>query len=68
MLIDNAYCPTPQCSPTRYSLINGRWPHNHGLRWNHVWEPRGDVTLPQLARNARTNRRTKPGPPYTNPV
>lgn len=49
---DNAICPTPQCSPTRYSLINGMWPHSHGLRWNDIWEPRGLTTLPTLARNA----------------
>ncbi|MFT4542445.1 MAG: choline-sulfatase [Planctomycetota bacterium] len=48
---ENAYCPTPQCMPTRYSLITGMWPHNHGLRINHIWEPRGIPTLPGLARD-----------------
>ncbi len=26
-----AICATPFCSPTRASLITGRWPHTHGV-------------------------------------
>ena len=30
----NAICATPFCSPTRASLITGRWPHTHGVVTN----------------------------------
>ncbi len=30
----NAYCPTPFCSPTRVSMITGRYPHAHGVERN----------------------------------
>lgn len=48
---DNAYCATPQCRPSRFTMLTGRHAHRHGLRTNSVWEPaRGEVTLPMLAR------------------
>lgn len=28
---DHYYCPAPQCSPSRGSIITGLYPHNHGL-------------------------------------
>ncbi|MDP6539545.1 MAG: sulfatase-like hydrolase/transferase [Planctomycetota bacterium] len=49
---ENAFVSAPQCSPSRFSILTGREPHRHGLRWNGVWEPRNQVTLPALARDA----------------
>jgi arylsulfatase A-like enzyme len=49
---DAAFCATPQCSPSRFTVLTGRWPHDHGLRWNGIWEPHGQVTFPRLARAA----------------
>ncbi|GCL73474.1 sulfatase [Paenibacillus naphthalenovorans] len=31
VLFDNYFCPAPQCSPSRGSVITGRYPHNHGM-------------------------------------
>lgn len=48
----NAFCSQPQCNPSRTSIVTGKYPHSHGVRWNGVWEPKGLVTLPRLARDA----------------
>jgi arylsulfatase A-like enzyme len=48
----NAFSASPQCCASRYSILTGRWPHNHGLRWNGIWEPRGPATFPALFRAA----------------
>ena len=33
-LFDNATCVTPYCSPSRASIITGRYPHTHGIVLN----------------------------------
>lgn len=58
--MDQAYTPSPVCSPARASLFTGRLPSQHGI---HDWLKEGgeetthpgldhEVTLPQLLQNA----------------
>jgi arylsulfatase len=38
-LFSNAYCTHPQCSPSRSSLVTGRYPHQTGVRTLSNWGP-----------------------------
>lgn len=38
-LFSNAYCTQPQCSPSRSSLVTGRYPHQTGVRTLSNWGP-----------------------------
>ncbi len=46
----NAYLTTSQCSPTRCSLITGRYPHNTGAPELHMELPEGQRMFPQEMR------------------
>ena len=45
-----SYCASPQCMPSRFSLLTGLHTHRHGLRVNKIWEPAGETTWVELAR------------------
>jgi arylsulfatase A-like enzyme len=49
-VFENAYCTQPICTPSRASILTGRYPHSHGCIRNNMPLPRD---LPTLAE--RTN-------------
>ena len=48
----HAYLTTSQCSPTRCSLITGRYPHNTGAPELHMPLPAGQIMFPVLLKQA----------------
>ncbi len=52
MRFDNAYLTTSSCSPSRCSIITGRYPHNTGAPELHVKLPDPQVRFPELLREA----------------
>jgi arylsulfatase len=52
MRFDNAYLTTSSCSPTRCSIITGRYPHNTGAPELHVRLPESQIRFPELLRKA----------------
>ena len=52
MRFTNAYLTTSSCSPTRCSIITGRYPHNTGAPELHVKLPDDQIRLPELQRKA----------------
>jgi arylsulfatase A-like enzyme len=48
----NAACTSAVCQASRYSILTGRWPYNHGVRVNSIWEPRTETVFPELAKGA----------------
>ncbi len=48
----NAYLTTSQCSPTRCSLITGRYPHNTGAPELHMPLPEGQIMFPERLKKA----------------
>ena len=48
MRFDNAYLTTSSCSPSRCSIITGRYPHNTGAPELHVRLPLKQVRFPEL--------------------
>ena len=49
---DNAYLTTSSCSPSRCSIITGRYPHNTGAPELHVKLPDHQIRFPELLRKA----------------
>lgn len=52
LLFENAYLTTSSCSPTRCSIITGRYPHNTGAPELHTNLPDNQVMFPELLREA----------------
>ncbi|MFG0287129.1 MAG: sulfatase, partial [Rhodopirellula sp. JB044] len=48
---DNAYLTTSSCSPSRCSIITGRYPHNTGAPELHTELPAGSVLFPEHLRD-----------------
>lgn len=49
---ENMYLTTSSCSPSRSSIITGRYPHNTGAPELHDPLPAGQVMFPQLLKDA----------------
>ena len=49
---DNAYVTASSCSPSRNSIITGRYPHNTGAPELHMDLPEGQFMFPQSLKDA----------------
>jgi arylsulfatase len=52
LAFDRAYLTTSSCSPTRCSIMTGRYPHNTGAPELHMPLPAGQFKFPQALREA----------------
>lgn len=52
MVFTNAYLTTSSCSPSRTSIISGRYPHNTGSAELHTPLPEGIAIFPELLQEA----------------
>lgn len=52
MRFDNAYLTISSCSPSRNSIITGRYPHNTGAPELHTRLPESQIRFPELLREA----------------
>ena len=52
LLFTNAYLTASSCSPSRCSIITGRYPHNTGAPELHIDLPENQAMFPQLMKEA----------------
>jgi arylsulfatase A-like enzyme len=48
VIFDRCYVTQPVCTPSRSSVLTGRWPHSTGCVRNNIPLPRETPTLPEL--------------------
>ena len=58
-----AYCQSPVCGPSRGSFYTGRYMLNHGVTWNNVPTPVGELTLGDYMRAEGVRTALVAGPP-----
>ncbi len=44
----NAFCNTPQCAPSRFTIWTGRYSKSHGMRANRVPESLEEITVAEV--------------------
>ena len=52
MRFENAYVTASSCSPSRKSIITGRYPHNHGAPELHMGLPEGQFIISQALKDS----------------
>ena len=52
LVFDHAYLVTSSCSPSRCSIITGRYPHNNGAPELHLTLPDDQITFVQKLRDS----------------
>ena len=50
-VFDNHFIQNPVCSPSRCTVLTGRYPKNHGTRDNGIPLRDEEITLPQVLRD-----------------